>query len=243
MQTRNAQPTLARRPGRRSHGYLGGVGSATARRGETRNSFSGGFTLLEVLVALALLAIISAALYSTYFTLVRGRDAATAGMESRRELRTTLDMLRRELSAAYYKKETRADNRKFLNFVVEDRDFFGKPASTLSFTTISPPGSGNLPLSDQVEIRYRPLEKEGKIVLSRQARDIHVAAEPLPYPQMEELEGFLVECHDGGKWVRNWDTDAELNGALPKAVRVTIRIKEGEKTVEFATTASPRANP
>jgi len=55
-----------------------------------------GFTLLELLIALALLAILSAALYGTYFSLMRGREVATAGMESRRELRVTLDMLRRE---------------------------------------------------------------------------------------------------------------------------------------------------
>lgn len=213
---------------------------------ETRNSeletedssSSGGFTLLELLLAMALLVLISATLYGTYFTLVRGRETATAGMESRRELRTTLDMLHRELSAAFYKKENRKDDKKFFHFVVEDRDFFGKPASTLDFTTISPPRSGNLPLSDQMEVRYRPLEKDGKIVLTRQARDVYLTAEPLPYPQMEELEGFLVECFDGGKWVRTWDSKNNVP-PLPKAVRVTVRIREGEKTVEFATTASP----
>jgi general secretion pathway protein J len=207
----------------------------------TRRQFPGGFTLLELLVAMALLVIISGALYSTYFGLMRGRDSATAGMESRRELRTTLDMLRRELSAVYYKRENRADNKKFFHFIVEDRDFFGKPASTLNFTTISPPASGNRPLSDQMEIGYRPVEKDGKIELMRQVRDVYLTAEPLPYPQMEALEGFLVECSlDGTKWVRSWDT--ALNNALPRYIRVTITLREGEKDMAFTATASPRAN-
>src|SRR5512146_376781 len=67
-----------------------------------RRASSRGFTLLEVLVALALLAIISAALYGTYFSLMRGRDAGQARMAERRELSTTLDQLRRELSAVYF---------------------------------------------------------------------------------------------------------------------------------------------
>ncbi len=201
--------------------------------GGNQDPGSRGFTLLEVLIAIALLALISGALYGTYFSLVRGRETALSGMEARRELRTTLDMLRRELTAAFYRK----DNKK-LHFVVEDRDFFGKPASTLDFTTIAPPRSSDVPLSDQVAVRYRSRDRDGKILLSREARDVYQTGEPLPYPQMEELEGFLVECYDGGKWVRTWDT--ELNPSLPKSVRVTIRVKEGDKTVEFAAIASPR---
>jgi general secretion pathway protein J len=57
---------------------------------------------------------------------------------------------------------------------------------------------------------------------------------------MESIEGFLVECYDGGIWVKSWNTD--INYSLPKAVRVTVMIKEGAKTVSFSTTASPRIN-
>ena len=60
-----------------------------------------GFTLIEVLVAMVLLVILSGALYGTFFSLTRGRDAATAGMEARREVRSTLDMLRREISSRF----------------------------------------------------------------------------------------------------------------------------------------------
>lgn len=192
-----------------------------------------GFTLLELLIALALLAILSAALYGTYFSLMRGREVATAGMESRRELRATLDMLRRELCSAFY---VRGDKR--LHFVVEDRDIFGKPASTLEFTAISAPSGSSFPSSDLVTLRYQPVEKDKKIVLARQAKDLFVTQEPSRYPQMDEVEGFLVECYYGGKWVKSWDT--AINMGLPKSVRITIRIREGEKTVDFFTFATPR---
>lgn len=190
-----------------------------------------GFTLLEVLVALLLLVILSGALYGTYFSLMRGRETAVAKMDGRRELSTTLDQLRRELSAAYFNT---ANTR--LRFVVEDRDFFGKPASTLDFTAIAPPRSDQLTASDQVRLTYKAMEKEQKLLLARQARDLYVTVDPLPYPQMEELEGFLVECYDGTKWVKSWDT--KLNaGQLPKFVRVTIMVKEGEKSVGFSAIA------
>jgi general secretion pathway protein J len=190
-----------------------------------------GFTLLELLVALALLVILSGALYGTYFSLMRGRDTAVKKIDERREMSVTLDQLRRELSAAFYNS-----NNRMLHFVVEDRDYFGKHASTLDFTALAPPRSDQQTMSDQVQLIYKGVEKDKKLLLSRQEKDLYVTIDPLPYPQMEELEGFLVECYDGGKWVRTWDT-ALNNGNLPKCVKITVSLKEGEKTVDYSTVA------
>jgi general secretion pathway protein J len=188
------------------------------------------------MVALTLLVILSGALYGTYFSLMRGRDMAVEKMDERRELSATLDQLRRELSSSFYNGQ---DKRS--HFVVEDRDYFGKPASTLDFTMISPPRSDSIPASDQAQVIYRGVEKEKKLVLARQEKELFAVAEPLPYPQMRELEGFLVECSaDGEKWVRTWNTDPTANGRLPKYIRVTLSVKEGEEKANFSTIARPR---
>jgi general secretion pathway protein J len=188
-----------------------------------------------VLVAMALLVILSAAIYGTYFSLMRGRETAVATMEARRELSTTLDRLRRELSSAYYNTKNPR-----LHFVVEDRDYFGKPASTLDFTFIAPPGSSQQPGSDQVQAAYKGAEKDKKLILTRQSKDIYFTADPVPYPQMENLEGFLVECStDGTKWVRTYDAKLNAN-RLPTYVRVTLMVREGGKTVGFSTVVKPR---
>jgi general secretion pathway protein J len=195
-----------------------------------------GFTLLELLVALALLVILSGALYGTYFSLMRGRETAVTKMDERRELTDTLDRLHRELSAAFYSKST---NR--LHFVVEDRDYFGKPASTLDFTAIAPPRSYSAPASDQVQLIYKTVEKDKKLLLARQVKDLYATVDPQQDPQMKELEGFLVECStDGTKWVKTWDTPKVNGNLLPKYVRITLMLKEGEKTVSFSTTALTR---
>ncbi|HEX5773368.1 MAG TPA: type II secretion system protein GspJ [Geomobilimonas sp.] len=199
-----------------------------------------GFTLLELLVALSLLVILSTALYGTFFAVTRGRDAATGGMETRRELRTTLDQIRRELTGAFIRGPATPGEKPLATFVVEDRDSFGRPASNLTFTTFAPPRSDNLPTSDQVTVRYGVEEKEKRLELTREARDRYLTGPPLPYPQMEEVEGFLVECYDGAKWIRNWNTTPGLNAGLPKAIRVTIQLKEGDNTTEFSTIATPQ---
>lgn len=195
-----------------------------------------GFTLLEVLIAVVLLSILAGALYGSYFGVVRARERAAEGMESRRELGATLDLIRREFSSAVY---NRTDKR--LHFVVEDRDNFGAPSSTLELTTLAPPSAGLARgESGIVTVRYRMVQKDQKRALIRQERDLVFAGpEAMPgYPQMERISAFLVECYDGSKWVKSWDS--AINGALPKSLKVTVRVEEDGKPVEFWVLATPR---
>lgn len=192
-----------------------------------------GFTLLELLLALALLVLIVGTLYGSYFALFKGREAASAGMESRRELRTTLDLLRRELSGVLYRQ-----NDKRFHFVVEDRDLFGKPASTVSFIAVAPPEAGGIAVSDQVDVRYGIMENDKRMVLTRSAKGLYASGDPLRYPQLEQVEGFLVECRSGDKWVKSWDL--AINPNLPEAIRVTITVLENDKPVAYSITATPR---
>ncbi|MCL2760273.1 MAG: GspJ family type II secretion system protein [Desulfuromonadales bacterium] len=213
----------------------------------TYNRSIKGFTLLEVLIVMLLLVIIAGALYGTYFGLIKGRDNATQGMESRRELRNTLDMLRRELSSIIYSSTYNNPSNNYTNplhFTVEDKDIFGKPASTLTFTCIAPPSQSNQPpMSDQLDVRYELVQQgDNKVILTRQAKDIHYINNNVPkYPQMEDIESFQVECYDGSVWVKSWD--AVANNGLPKAVRVTITVKEGDNSVSYVTVATPRIAP
>jgi general secretion pathway protein J len=203
-----------------------------------------GFTLLEILIALALLGVLAGTLYSTYFALIKGRESAAEGMEARRELRTTLDLLRRELNSTFYHSATAGDKKR-LRFVVEDRDIFGKPASRLAFTTIAPPQAGGLVVSDQMDVVYEIVEQDKQMILTRQAKDLYHSGEAQRFPQMENIEGFLVECQSqsSDKWVKVWDTANDMQHKLPGAVRVTITVKEGEQNVSYSILASPRIAP
>jgi len=195
-----------------------------------------GFTLLEILIALVLLALLSGALYGTYFSVIRGSEAARERTEPLRDVRVTLDLLRRELSAAYY-----AQDSERLHFIVEDRDLFGQPASILDFTAFTVPRSGSVPSSDVMIARYRPVrDEEQQLILSREARDLYLDAKTLPYPLTGPIEGFLVECYTGTEWVKSWDT--RLNGRLPKAVRVTLLVKgnDKDKPASFSAIVVPR---
>ena len=204
--------------------------------GISRNS---GFTLLEVLIAVVLLGILSAALYGSYFGVIRARDRASAGMESRRELGATLDLIRREVSSAPRIISGITDKR--LRFVVEDRDNFGAPSSTLMLTTLSPPAGQTRNESGIVVITYRMAEKDKKRILIRQEHDLFSEESTVPaYPQMERISSFLVECYDGSKWVKSWDST--INMSLPKGIRITVQVEEDGKAVEFSVLSVPRVS-
>jgi general secretion pathway protein J len=185
-----------------------------------------------------LLGIISTALYGSYFTVLRARERTAEGMEARRELGSTLDLIRREVAAAMY---NRSDKR--LRFIVEDRDNFGKPASGLELTTLIPLAGQGRKESGISAVSYRLVEKDKRYILARREQDIFFESpDAKGYPQMERISDFLVECHDGSKWVRSWDTAAALNNALPKMVRVTVHVDEDGRPVEFQILAAPRVN-
>lgn len=198
------------------------------------SSSNRGFTLLELLIAVVLLGILSSALYGSYFAVLRARDRASEGMEARRELGGTLDLLRREIASSLYNR-----NDKRLSFVVEDRDNFGKPASTLELTTLAPPSDQMRSESGVINVQYSMLEKNKHYILMRREKDAQLELTTVPgYPQMEQINAFLVECYDGSKWVKSWNT--ALNGTLPKQVRITVQIEENGKPVEFFVYSAPK---
>lgn len=197
-------------------------------------SRNNGFTLLEVLIAVVLLGILSAALYGSYFGVLKARDRAAVGMESRRELGATLDLIRREVASAVYN-----NTDKRLHLVVEDRDNFGASSSMLELTTLAPPSGQTRKESGIVVVTYKMVEKDKKRILVRQERDLFSEETTIPaFPQMEQISAFLVECYDGSKWVKSWDS--AINFKLPTSVRVTVQVEEEGKPVQFTVLSTPR---
>ena len=90
-----------------------------------------GFTLIEILIAVAILSIVLAAIYSTFFLAHRAIDGMDESMVKLQESRRALDILKCELDSSYVTR----DKNTF--FRMSDRDIFGKEASHLDFTTFS----------------------------------------------------------------------------------------------------------
>jgi prepilin-type N-terminal cleavage/methylation domain-containing protein len=185
-----------------------------------------GFTLIEVLVAVAILAIVLAAIYSTFFLSHRAIEGMDESMLRLQEARKAIDILRCELDSSYYEEE---DTNTFLR--IQDRDIYGKQSSQLFFTAFSMLRPGLSSISYYIE------DKDGKLNLLKKIES--------PYSK-EEAEGvdliedrFLYyEAKYNDKGTRTWDTD--VNEERPQEIRICLNLMiKGEK-VSLYDVSKPR---
>lgn len=173
-----------------------------------------GFTLLEVLIAFAITCIVLAALYSTFFLSQRAVDAVDNSLLRLQESRSVLDILKRELESAY------PGTKDYSVFRMNDRDFYGKQASQLTFASFSPFLPGLAKISYTVE------ENGKKLALKKTITSAYLkSAENRPVELMEDIESFTVEAKFNGKWVKTWDST--LTNNLPDEIRITVNISAG----------------
>jgi len=186
-----------------------------------------GFTLLEVLVAVTLLSVILAAIYSTFFLSHRAVEGMDESLLKSQEARKALDILKRELDAAVYRG---SDSMTLLK--IRDRDIYGKQTSLLTFTAFSPLRPGLSRISYYLE------EKGDKLYLFKKVSSPYDTGEQEGIDIIEDLESFTVEAQYNNTWVKTWDTD--INKSVPDEIRISISFVAKGKEVTFFDVALPR---
>ena len=185
----------------------------------------GGFTLLEVIIAMALAALVLSAAYGTFFAANRAMQGTGERLTELQELRVSLDMLRRELEAAA------AANPKY-PIEIQDRDVYNKQASSLSFTTYG----SNMP--GPVTVKYFVKEgPEGRLILMKSLRRAQEQeSEAREAEMVEDLEYFKVEARStsSADWVLNWDEKSS-----PYELRLTLSVKSGNTPLALSFIARP----
>lgn len=171
-----------------------------------------GFTLIELLIAISILSIILTAVYSTFFLTYKAINDVDEAMVKMQEVRTALDILRRELNSAFYEP---GDSKTFLKII--DRDFKGKSANELIFTTFSflTPGV--------TEVSYYVDERDSRLILFKKINSILKKGNEENADLIEDIEEFSVEARYNDRWIKTWDT--EINKSLPEELRITLSIK------------------
>ncbi len=195
-----------------------------------QGGINAGFTLLEVLVAVAITSIVIAALYSAFSLSRRAVDAVDDSLIRIQETRAVLDTMKREIESALYRKE-----KSYTVFKLDDRDFYGKQASQLLFTSFSPllPGLS--------KITYTVEENEGRLVLKKKVSSaIGARGETKSIELMEDIESFTIEAGYGDKRVKTWDSGAA--GSIPDEIRITLKLSTKKESSPLTITeiARPR---
>jgi general secretion pathway protein J len=180
-----------------------------------------GLTLIEILIAVAILSIILTALYSTFLLSHKAIEGMDESMLKLQESRRAIDILKRELDSAYYDID-----KKDTILKIQDKDFYGKQATQLIFTTFSTLRPGLSRISYYIEDKDKHLNLFKKIEspyseLNTEGDDI-----------IDDIENFTVEAKYHDTWVKTWDTD--INKKLPDAIRISLTVMiRGKKTTIF----------
>jgi general secretion pathway protein J len=195
-----------------------------------------GMTLLEVLVSLAILAMIGLLIYGAFDSLSRGRKGEEMRADRARQARMALERMVHELSSTFLSMH----NPQLLALVTRQTAFIGQNSTQfdrLDFTAFAHRRlTRDAKESDQCEVGYfaaEDPENQGKMDLARREQfpvDIQPTRGGVVNVLAEDIELFDVHYLDPvtGLWGDTWDTTATMGGQLnrlPLEVRITLTMK------------------
>ncbi len=199
--------------------------SAPRSRYSVRREF--GFTLIEVMLALGVSAIVLAAIGGVFYSALRLRERTTAALDAAAPLYMTLGLLRRDLQGTMPSGGEMAGE-------------FTSPAgggamaqnSSIRFRTTTGAIKDETPWGDVQEVTYelRATTQRGSVgqdlfrsvnrnLLSSMGQDVH------DQWLMGKVASLEFACYDGTTWQDSWDTSSTRTN-IPSAVRVRIQLAD-----------------
>lgn len=186
-----------------------------------------GFSLLEIVVAISILALIGSITFGTIASALETRDMLEEEDRSNQSARIALDRLRNDLRLAYLTSNTSAVNTYVTQFIGKNES-----PDRLWFTSLSHrPMYRDSRECDQTEITYwteaDPTMSGAYVLLRREAPRIDNEPEkdglisPLAY-HLKDVS-FRYINPKTNEWVEEWDTTgADTPDFLPRAVQVAL---------------------
>ena len=189
----------------------------------------GGFTLLEILLALSVLSVLLLLLLSSFTGAVRVRETLSSRARGFRQVRLVLDRVGTDLMGAFA-----TTVREESALTLHEDELSGKPAATLAFTAFQlPDGDIGHPPAEVVKIKYFPrIGSDGvSLELHREQSDLPFIENKIPAREStvaDGLRGFRIELYDGTTWVKEWPSGGGTKTAMPKKAAITLVDASGE---------------
>ena len=194
-----------------------------------------GFTLMEVLIATAILAIVMAIVYGSFVQTKRVIGKAEGAVDELRGVRAAFNRIMWDLNMAFISPQptNQTDNNTF--FVGTDDSFSGYPNDSIDFTSYSNKiRNKDAKESDQTEVGYYIKRNfDGKSVLMKREKR-RIDSNPLSggksYEISEDIVGLNFRYLDQGGWSDSWDSRTKSPPSTPEAVEITIIVKDSSGT-------------
>ena len=196
-----------------------------------RNPQSNGFTLLEVMLAMGILAVITTVIYASFSTAGRNVEQAETSRDRTDLARTLVAKMSDDIANAYY------------NPAMKETIFYGKKSTTteneprfdgVALTTLTNWRKPDSRETDLWEVGYRfetGPEGDGQVLVRREKRDLDKERTPLEGGTdmiiTDRIKELRLRYYDGttSAWKEEWDS--RTTGRLPKAVEIRLVLEDG----------------
>lgn len=186
-----------------------------------------GFTLLEVLIAVALATLVLGAIYGVFTSVAKARERAEQGSETAHYAQVLFDRIGRELRGAWRPEQGAP-------FFVAGPDRDGRPElrfATASTTLESSGRGGIAALRYGVQLAVDPQDSALTLVRSEAPYHLRERLSEDGISLGSRIKRINWRFYGSNGWVETWK--AEESGALPQLVELTVTLQEGNGEVEF----------
>jgi type II secretion system protein J len=186
-----------------------------------QRSAKAAFTLIEIMLAMALSALLLALLYSTYFAINRSIDAATENQEALEIGRILSEMIT---------KDIRGISMNGYSLVGKNEGPEDEPFGRVEFVTTSKMSSEQMGLR-RIGYELRAGEGNERILVKMESQDLNdpLGSTARVFELSRLIKGFCFEFYNGTDWVNEWNSSS--SGALPKQIKVVIDVLDTKGNV------------
>lgn len=191
-----------------------------------------GFTLIELMLALAAAAFLAGSLYATMKVAFNAQASATSAVEPARTADLAMEFIRDDLQNAMppHDPSTYTSQFQYLAGAFQGQSSggaTGNDADLIFFSTASmkehPSGNGEI---KQIELTTDTINGK-KCLVRKCARNLTTETQPPPNDEevlCRDVSSFTIQYCDGTNWDDTWDSTQMTPNELPVAVRVTITL-------------------
>lgn len=221
--------------------------SSTAMKLYSRNTnrdvtgMAPGFTLIEVMTAVTILALMAAITYSVVFSAVKRSRYIDRISALEIETQGIGDLIIEDIRGAFIQEGV------VPFFLGDDKFYIDQPTDRISLlTTATMPVSPYEPSGGISEVTYSITEtKDGQISLFRREQ---LPQEP-PFDEgggtfeiTDRIKSLNLSYSDGEDWFDEWDSQGQnefMTGKLPKLVRIELILQEEDTITTYKSAVSP----
>lgn len=182
-----------------------------------RTASQKGFTLLEVLIAIAIFSVVSLASFTIFDTVLRGEENSKIRSSEQNNIQRAFLLMERDFTQMTKRSMRLNGEAPLEGYLQTSDDSFLSDEQSIAFVRNGWTNPGLLlPRGDLQSVAYRVVD-ETLERLHYNFVDAVVGQEPKVRPLISGVLSLAFEFYDGKKWQKKWD-----GGTLPLAIAIEI---------------------